>query len=97
MAPQNSLAQWSASAAMQVVSRRRESEVRVPWLHNLATAYEEAQDDQTDSEAEETKEDEQEEEAAEQFSEVRAQLTASHSPEVRSRGPANSTARHCLS
>ncbi|XP_016072656.1 PREDICTED: perilipin-1 [Miniopterus natalensis] len=72
VAPLNSLAQWSASVAMQVVSRRRESEVRVPWLHNLATAYEEAQDDQTDSEAEETKEDEQEEEAEEQFSEVAA-------------------------
>lgn len=66
---QSSLAQWGASAAMQVVSRRR-SEVRVPWLHHLATAQEEEHDEQTDSEGAET-EEEEESETEEGFSEVR--------------------------
>ncbi|XP_021087309.1 perilipin-1 [Mesocricetus auratus] len=73
VAPLNSLAQWGASAAMQVVSRRR-SEVRVPWLHNLAASQDESHDDQTDSEGEETDEEEEEEgsEAEESVREVTA-------------------------
>lgn len=59
---------------MQVVSRRRQSEVRVPWLHNLATAHEEDHDDQTDTEGEEAKEEESESETEEQLSEVTAEL-----------------------
>ncbi|XP_040825571.1 perilipin-1 [Ochotona curzoniae] len=68
VAPLSSLAQWGASAAMQVVSRRR-SEVRVPWLHHLATAQEEEHDEQTDSEGAET-EEEEESETEEGFSEA---------------------------
>lgn len=71
VAPLSSLAQWGASAAMQVVSRRQ-SEVRVPWLHNLATAQEEDQDDQTDTEGEETREESEESETEEKLSEVAA-------------------------
>ncbi|KAM8783137.1 perilipin-1 [Rhynchonycteris naso] len=71
VAPLSSLAQWGASAAMQVVSRRQ-SEVRVPWLHNLATAPEEDQDDQTDTEGEETKDEESESEMEDNLSEVSA-------------------------
>lgn len=68
--PQSSLAQWGASAAMQVVSRRQ-SEVRVPWLHNLTAAQDEDHDDQTDTEGEES--EEEEDSAAEEntLSEVR--------------------------
>ncbi|XP_060035407.1 perilipin-1 isoform X2 [Erinaceus europaeus] len=62
VAPLSSLAQWGASAAMQVVSRRRPSEVRVPWLHNLAaSSLEEDGDDQTDSGQEETEDEEESE------------------------------------
>ncbi|XP_013013954.1 perilipin-1 isoform X1 [Cavia porcellus] len=57
VAPLSSLAQWGASAAMQVVSRRQ-SEVRVPWLHNLTAAQDEDHDDQTDTEGEESEEEE---------------------------------------
>ncbi|XP_023566110.1 perilipin-1 isoform X3 [Octodon degus] len=64
VAPLNSLAQWGATAAMQVVSRRQ-SEVRVPWLHNLAAAQGEDHDDQTDTEGEESEEEEEEEEKSE--------------------------------
>ncbi|CAK6442439.1 unnamed protein product [Pipistrellus nathusii] len=79
VAPLSSLAQWGASAASQVVIRRQ-SEVRVPWLHNLAAAAARAReaerDDQTDSEGDEAKEKEKEEdsnsEAEEQFSEAAA-------------------------
>uniref|UniRef100_A0A8D1C3T7 Perilipin 1 n=1 Tax=Sus scrofa TaxID=9823 RepID=A0A8D1C3T7_PIG len=56
VAPLSSLAQWGASAAMQVVSRRQ-SVVRVPWLHNLAATQEEDHDDQTDTEGEEMEEE----------------------------------------
>ncbi|KFO34606.1 Perilipin-1 [Fukomys damarensis] len=59
VAPLSSLAQWGASAAMQVVSRRQ-SEVHVPWLHTLAAAQYEVHDDQTDTEAEESEEEESE-------------------------------------
>lgn len=56
---------------MQVVTRRQ-SEVRVPWLHNLAAAQEEDRGEQTDSGGEETEEEEEEEEAEVQpLSEVR--------------------------
>ncbi|XP_012790191.2 perilipin-1 [Sorex araneus] len=57
VAPLSSLAQWSASAAMQVVSRRRESEVRVPWLHHLAAAQQEDRDDASDTEGDESQDD----------------------------------------
>uniref|UniRef100_A0A2K5D2C1 Perilipin n=1 Tax=Aotus nancymaae TaxID=37293 RepID=A0A2K5D2C1_AOTNA len=67
--PLSSLAQWGASVAMEVVSRRK-SEVRVPWLHSLAT-QEEDREDQTDTEGEET-EEEEESETEEKFSEVAA-------------------------
>lgn len=70
MLPQSSLAQWGASAAMQVVSRKQ-SEVRVPWLHNMAASQEEDRDEQTDTEGE-TTEEEEEPEMEEKFSEVRA-------------------------
>ncbi|XP_043777862.1 perilipin-1 [Cervus elaphus] len=63
VAPLSSLAQWGASAAMQVVSRRQ-SEVRVPWLRSLAAAREQHHEDHTDTEGEET--EEEEEEAAEE-------------------------------
>ncbi|KAM7330622.1 perilipin-1 [Alexandromys fortis] len=67
VAPLSSLAQWGASAALQVVSpRRRQSEVRVPWLHNLAASQDESHDDQTDSEGEETDEEEEEGSEAEE-------------------------------
>lgn len=56
---------------MQVVSRRQ-SEVRVPWLHNLATSQEEDRDEQTDTEGEETEEEEESEMEEKQLSEVRA-------------------------
>ncbi|XP_045680790.1 perilipin-1 [Phyllostomus hastatus] len=73
VSPLSSLAQWGASAAMQVVSRRR-SEVRVPWLHSLAAAQDEDHEDQTDSEGEDSKEEEEEEEeeVEEKLSEVAA-------------------------
>ncbi|XP_036211704.1 perilipin-1 [Myotis myotis] len=76
VAPLSSLAQWGASAASQVVIRRP-SEVRVPWLHNLAAAAAAAReanhDDQTDSEGDEAKEKEKEDsdsETEEQLSEA---------------------------
>nr|XP_055182798.1 perilipin-1 isoform X2 [Nyctereutes procyonoides] len=56
VAPLSSLAQWGASVAMQVVPRRQ-SEVRVPWLHNLTASQEEDHNDQTDTEGEETEEE----------------------------------------
>ncbi|KAK2107480.1 Perilipin-1 [Saguinus oedipus] len=65
-----SLAQWGASVAMEVVSRRK-SEVRVPWLHSLAT-QEEDREDQTDTEGEETEEEEESETEEKKFSEVAA-------------------------
>uniref|UniRef100_A0A8C3WR70 Perilipin n=1 Tax=Catagonus wagneri TaxID=51154 RepID=A0A8C3WR70_9CETA len=68
VAPLSSLAQWGATAAMQVVSRRR-SEVRVPWLHNLAATQEEDHDDQMDTEGEETEEEEEPETEENQLSE----------------------------
>lgn len=68
--PQSSLAQWGASAAMQVVSRRQ-SEVRVPWLHNLAAAQDEDRDEQTDTEGEETEQEDESETEEQQLSEVR--------------------------
>ncbi|KAM5292187.1 perilipin-1 [Ctenodactylus gundi] len=71
VAPLSSLAQWGASAAMQVVSRRQ-SEVRVPWLHNLAAAQDEDQDDQTDTEGEETEGEEELEAEEDKNSEVAA-------------------------
>ncbi|XP_075413563.1 perilipin-1 [Tenrec ecaudatus] len=61
----SSLAQWSTSVAMQVVSRRQ-SEVRVPWLHNLTATQEEDHNDQTDTEGEETEEEEQDGHAEEE-------------------------------
>ncbi|XP_010348072.1 perilipin-1 isoform X1 [Saimiri boliviensis] len=70
VAPLSSLAQWGASVAMEVVSRRK-SEVRVPWLHNLAT-QEEDREDQTDTEGEETEEEEESETEEKKFSEVAA-------------------------
>ncbi|XP_025858467.2 perilipin-1 [Vulpes vulpes] len=57
VAPLSSLAQWGASVAMQVVPRRQ-SEVRVPWLHNLTASQEEDHNDQMDTEGEETEEEE---------------------------------------
>ncbi|XP_037367318.1 perilipin-1 [Talpa occidentalis] len=72
VAPLSSLAQWGASAAMQVVQRRRESEVRVPWLHNLAAALEEDHDDHTDTEGEETEEESEPELEEDKLSEVAA-------------------------
>ncbi|XP_026366247.2 perilipin-1 [Ursus maritimus] len=71
VAPLSSLAQWGASAAMQVVSRRR-SEVRVPWLHNLAAAQDEDHDDQTDTEGEETEEEEESDTEESKLKEVAA-------------------------
>ncbi|XP_006152873.1 perilipin-1 isoform X2 [Tupaia chinensis] len=71
VAPLSSLAQWGASAAMQVVSRRQ-SEVRVPWLHNLAAAQEEDHDNHTDSEGEETEEEEDMEATENTFREAAA-------------------------
>nr|XP_035159703.2 perilipin-1 isoform X3 [Callithrix jacchus] len=68
VAPLSSLAQWSASVAMEVVSRRK-SEVRVPWLHSLAT-QEEDREDQTDTEGEETEEEEESETEEKKFSEL---------------------------
>lgn len=73
--PQSSLAQWGASAAMQVVSRRR-SEVRVPWLHNLAAAQDEDHDDRTDTEGEETEEEEESDMEENQLNEVRGRAEA---------------------
>lgn len=69
-APQSSLAQWGASAAMQVVSRRQ-SEVRVPWLHNLAASQDEDHDEQTDTEGEEAEQEDESETEEKQLSEVR--------------------------
>ncbi|KAL0619691.1 Perilipin-1 [Plecturocebus cupreus] len=69
MAPLSSLAQWGASVAMEVVSRRK-SEVRVPWLHSLTT--QEDREDQTDTEGEETEEEEESETEEKKFSEVAA-------------------------
>ncbi|XP_052570706.1 perilipin-1 [Peromyscus californicus insignis] len=78
VAPLSSLAQWGASAAMQVVSRRQ-SEVRVPWLHNLAASQDESHDDQTDTEGEE-KDDEEEEEGSEAEESVLREVTALPTP-----------------
>uniref|UniRef100_A0A8C6HGX7 Perilipin n=1 Tax=Mus spicilegus TaxID=10103 RepID=A0A8C6HGX7_MUSSI len=78
VAPLSSLAQWGASAAMQVVSRRQ-SEVRVPWLHNLAASQDESHDDQTDTEGEET-DDEEEEEESEAEENVLREVTALPNP-----------------
>ncbi|XP_029808157.1 perilipin-1 [Suricata suricatta] len=61
VAPLSSLAQWGASAALQLVSWRG-SEVRVPWLHGLAAAQEEDCGDHADTDGEETEEEEEEEE-----------------------------------
>ncbi|KAM4832841.1 perilipin-1 isoform X2 [Urocitellus parryii] len=55
-----SLAMWIPGVAPLVVSRRQ-SEVRVPWLHNLAAAQDEDHNDQTDTEGEETEEEEESE------------------------------------
>lgn len=70
-APQSSLAQWGASAAMQVVSRRQ-SEVRLPWLHSLAASQDEDHDEQTDTEGEETEQEDESETEEKQLGEVRA-------------------------
>ncbi|XP_073083082.1 perilipin-1 isoform X3 [Manis javanica] len=59
VAPLSSLAQWGASAAVQVLSRRQ-SEVRVPWLHHRTASQEEDREDQTDTEGEETEDEESE-------------------------------------
>ncbi|KAG3262573.1 perilipin-1 isoform X2 [Ictidomys tridecemlineatus] len=69
VAPLSSLAQWGASMATQVVSRRQ-SEVRVPWLHNLAAAQDEDHNDQTDTEGEETEEEEESEAEESKLSEL---------------------------
>ncbi|KAM5175789.1 perilipin-1 isoform 3-T11 [Callospermophilus lateralis] len=69
VAPLSSLAQWGASMATQVVSRRQ-SEVRVPWLHNLAAAEDEDHNDQTDTEGEETEEEEESEAEENKLSEL---------------------------
>lgn len=61
VAPLSSLAQWGASAAMQVVSRRRESEVRVPWLHHLAAQQQ--HQDATDTEGDEESQDDEDEDS----------------------------------
>ncbi|KAM9183492.1 perilipin-1 [Dugong dugon] len=72
VAPLSSLAQWGASAAMQVVSRQQGG-MQVPWLHTITATQEEAHDDQTDTEGEETQEEEEEEEETEEkLSEVAA-------------------------
>ncbi|KAF3818032.1 hypothetical protein GH733_014904 [Mirounga leonina] len=71
VAPLSSLAQWGAAAAMQVVSRRQ-SEVRVPWLHNLAAAQDEDHDDRTDTEGEETEQEEESDTEENKLSEVAA-------------------------
>ncbi|KAM5175784.1 perilipin-1 isoform 2-T10 [Callospermophilus lateralis] len=71
VAPLSSLAQWGASMATQVVSRRQ-SEVRVPWLHNLAAAEDEDHNDQTDTEGEETEEEEESEAEENKLSEEAA-------------------------
>lgn len=60
---------------MQVVSRRR-SEVRVPWLHNLAAAQDEDHDDRTDTEGEETEEEEELDTEENQLNEVRGRTEA---------------------
>lgn len=54
---------------MQVVSRRKQSEVRVPWLHNMVTSQEEDHDEQTDTEREETEEEDEPEMEEKLFSE----------------------------
>ncbi|XP_057350707.1 perilipin-1 isoform X3 [Manis pentadactyla] len=59
VAPLSSLAQWGASAAVQVLSRRQ-SEVRVPWLHHHTASQEEDREDQMDTEGEETEDEESE-------------------------------------
>lgn len=59
---------------MQVVPRRQ-SEVRVPWLHNLTASQEEDHNDQTDTEGEETEEEESDTEEN-KLSEVREQVEA---------------------
>lgn len=88
--PQSSLAQWGASAAMQVVSRRQ-SEVRVPWLRSLAAAREQHHEDHTDTEGEETEEEEEEAAEESKLSEVpgeRTRRACAGTPEgVGSRGP----------
>ncbi|KAF7466960.1 perilipin-1 isoform X1 [Marmota monax] len=71
VAPLSSLAQWGASMATQVVSRRQ-SEVRVPWLHNLPAAQDEDHNDQTDTEGEETEEEEESEAEENKLSEEAA-------------------------
>ncbi|XP_004623353.1 perilipin-1 isoform X2 [Octodon degus] len=80
VAPLNSLAQWGATAAMQVVSRRQ-SEVRVPWLHNLAAAQGEDHDDQTDTEGEESEEEEEEEEKSEAEENTLSEVAALPGPQ----------------
>lgn len=57
---------------MQVVSRRRESEVRVPWLHHLAAARDQDHGDLTDTEGDESQGDSDSE--AEELNEVRRML-----------------------
>ncbi|XP_066885993.1 perilipin-1 isoform X3 [Kogia breviceps] len=64
VAPLSSLAQWGASAAIQVVSRRS-SEVQVPWLHNLTATRDEDHNDQMDTEGEDTEVEEEESETEE--------------------------------
>ncbi|XP_040349336.1 perilipin-1 [Herpailurus yagouaroundi] len=70
VAPLSSLAQWGASVAMQVVSRR-ESEARAPWLHSLTAAQEEDHEDHTDTEGE-TEEEEESDTEENKLSEVAA-------------------------
>lgn len=65
---------------MQVVSRRR-SEVRVPWLHNLAAAQDEDHDDQTDTEGEETEEEEESDTEESKLKEVRGRAEAEWGPQ----------------
>nr|XP_044617373.1 perilipin-1 [Equus asinus]XP_044617377.1 perilipin-1 [Equus asinus] len=60
VAPLSSLAQWGASAAMQVVSRRQ-SGVRVSRRHSLMGSQEEDHEDQADTAGEETEEEEESE------------------------------------
>ncbi|KAG8516329.1 Perilipin-1 [Galemys pyrenaicus] len=75
VAPLSSLAQWGASAAMQVVQRRRESEVPAPWLHSLAaSALQKDHGGHTDSEGEATEEESESESELEEdkLSEVAA-------------------------
>ncbi|XP_058150667.1 perilipin-1 [Dasypus novemcinctus] len=62
----HALAMWipgvvPLSSLAQVVARRQ-SEVRVPWLHSLSASQEEDHDDQPASEGEEPEEEEEEEE-----------------------------------